>query len=58
MDLQPFLVVAGIGAGSYLILYREKIARRMAAKNPGNAGTFGLFLLLGLLIELGLLGEE
>ena len=58
MELGPFLVVGLIGLGSYMIIYRDRIAHRLAVKNPRSryVDQPRVWLVLGIVnVMMGLL---
>jgi NhaP-type Na+/H+ or K+/H+ antiporter len=41
----PFLVAVAIALGAFLIIYRERLARRFRRRNPGSAFNSSRFYL-------------
>ncbi len=42
----PLLVAVAVGLGAFLIIYRERLARRFRRRNPGSAFNSSRFYLL------------
>ena len=45
--MSALLVVAAIALGAFLIIYRERLARRFRRRNPGSAFNSSRFYLYG-----------
>ena len=56
--MPPLVVALAIALGAYLMIYRERLARRFRRRNPGSAFNSSRFYLYGgaALVVAGIVG--